>query len=318
MTTSNQSRLICTLTCWGVGLLAGVLALALLMILGDWRFIQGAFVGVLVFLIGGALLSWAFCRPLPGDADASQPGSAAGASAGPAAATATTASATAAAATASATAASASAAAPEATESAPAASQSAPVADTPSGEGQEPTVGASSIVKPSVPLAGQSEIDAGKGSWRYEGGDSAAESGSGDSAATAAAAATATTEEPAEAAATDSTATPDYDQDGILEGADEGTKPEMLAGPRDGGADNLKEIKGIGPKLEQLVNSMGVYHFDQIANWTPDEVAWVNANLTGFKGRVTRDNWIDQAKILADGGTTEFSRRVDKGSVYDE
>ncbi|MEM6727756.1 MAG: hypothetical protein AAF618_04590 [Pseudomonadota bacterium] len=108
----------------------------------------------------------------------------------------------------------------------------------------------------------------------------------------------------------------DFDGDGKIEGTDEGTRPAALEGPRDGGADNLKEIKGIGPKLEKLCNTLGFYHFDQIANWTPDEVAWVDANLEGFKGRVTRDEWVSQAKILAAGGETEFSQRVDDGKVY--
>ncbi|MGO4907109.1 NADH-quinone oxidoreductase subunit E [Pseudorhodobacter sp. W20_MBD10_FR17] len=94
------------------------------------------------------------------------------------------------------------------------------------------------------------------------------------------------------------------------------TKPESLASARDGKADDLKQIKGIGPKLEVLCNSLGFYHFDQIANWTAAEVAWVDENLEGFKGRVTRDNWVEQAKVLAAGGTTEFSKRVDKGGVY--
>ena len=93
-------------------------------------------------------------------------------------------------------------------------------------------------------------------------------------------------------------------------------RPAALERPRDGKADNLKEIKGIGPKLETLCNSMGFYHFDQIASWTADEVAWVDANLEGFKGRVSRDKWIDQAKILAGGGETEFSKRVEDGDVY--
>jgi predicted flap endonuclease-1-like 5' DNA nuclease len=95
-----------------------------------------------------------------------------------------------------------------------------------------------------------------------------------------------------------------------------GTKPDVLSGPRGGEADNLKEIKGVGPKLEGVLHDMGFYHFDQIANWTDEEVAWVDANLVGFKGRVSRDNWIDQAKTLAAGGDTEFSKRVDKGDVY--
>jgi hypothetical protein len=71
-----------------------------------------------------------------------------------------------------------------------------------------------------------------------------------------------------------------------------------------------------GPKLEKLCNSLGFYHFDQIANWTADEVAWVDQNLEGFKGRVTRDNWVEQARLLASGGETEFSKKVDKGDVY--
>ncbi|WP_050522767.1 NADH-quinone oxidoreductase subunit NuoE [Pseudorhodobacter wandonensis] len=95
-----------------------------------------------------------------------------------------------------------------------------------------------------------------------------------------------------------------------------GSKPEGLAAARDGKADDLKQIKGIGPKLEILCNSLGFYHFDQIANWTEAEVAWVDENLEGFKGRVTRDTWVEQAKILAAGGATEFSKRVDKGGVY--
>ncbi|WP_428516887.1 hypothetical protein [Roseovarius sp.] len=97
---------------------------------------------------------------------------------------------------------------------------------------------------------------------------------------------------------------------------DVGTKPATLDAPRGGSADNLKEIKGVGPKLEGVLHDMGFYHFDQIANWTDQEVAWVDANLIGFKGRVSRDNWIDQAKTLAAGGETEFSKRVDKGNVY--
>lgn len=107
-----------------------------------------------------------------------------------------------------------------------------------------------------------------------------------------------------------------YEGDGKQEGSAEGAKPATLSAAREGGPDNLKEIKGVGPKLEKLLNSMGFYHFDQIANWTADEEAWVNANLEGFKGRVSRDNWVEQAKILASGGDTEFSKRVDKGDVY--
>ncbi len=95
-----------------------------------------------------------------------------------------------------------------------------------------------------------------------------------------------------------------------------GSKPAALEGARDGKADDLKMIKGVGPKLEKLLNSMGFYHFDQVAAWTSNEVAWVDENLEGFKGRVSRDNWVAQAKTLASGGETEFSKKVEDGDVY--
>jgi NADH-quinone oxidoreductase subunit E len=80
-------------------------------------------------------------------------------------------------------------------------------------------------------------------------------------------------------------------------------RPEALAAPRGGKADDLKLILGIGPKLEMLCHRLGFYHFDQIAGWTSEEIAWVDSNLEGFKGRVTRDKWVLQARILAAGGT---------------
>ena len=120
----------------------------------------------------------------------------------------------------------------------------------------------------------------------------------------------------AEAAAAEAASTPDYDGDGVHEGTEEGIRPAGLDAPREGKADDLKLIKGIGPKMEKLCNSMGFWHFDQVAAWTDDEVAWVDANLEGFKGRVTRDAWVAQAKVLAGGGETEFSKRVEDGDVY--
>ena len=90
-----------------------------------------------------------------------------------------------------------------------------------------------------------------------------------------------------------------------------GTEPETLDEPINGQADDLKKIKGIGPKLERLCNMMGFWNYAQIAKWSDDEVAWVDENLQGFKGRVSRDEWVDQAKILADGGETEFSKKFD-------
>ncbi len=76
------------------------------------------------------------------------------------------------------------------------------------------------------------------------------------------------------------------------------TKPRMLAKPRRGKADDLKLISGVGPKLEGVLNGLGVWHFDQIAAWTKAEIDWVDDHLK-FKGRIERDEWIKQAKKLA-------------------
>ncbi|MEQ6203211.1 hypothetical protein ABMC88_09135 [Sulfitobacter sp. HNIBRBA2951] len=81
----------------------------------------------------------------------------------------------------------------------------------------------------------------------------------------------------------------------------EASKPEGLSAPRGGTADELQLIHGVGPKMEGMLHNLGYYHFDQIANWTAAEVAWVDDNLEGFKGRVTRDKWQPQAKVLARG-----------------
>ena len=76
--------------------------------------------------------------------------------------------------------------------------------------------------------------------------------------------------------------------------------PERLDAPREGGADDLKKIKGVGPQLEGLLNEMGFWHFSQIAAWGPGEIAWVDSRLK-FKGRIARDNWVAQAAELAGG-----------------
>ncbi len=82
-----------------------------------------------------------------------------------------------------------------------------------------------------------------------------------------------------------------------------GRKPEGLTEARGGQPDDLKRIKGVGPKLEKLLHSLGFYHFDQVANWSAEEVAWVDENLEGFKGRVTRDKWVEQAAQFATEST---------------
>ena len=65
--------------------------------------------------------------------------------------------------------------------------------------------------------------------------------------------------------------------------------------------DDLKQISGIGPKLEQVLNGLGIWTFDQIVAWTPQEVAWLDDYLQ-FRGRIERDSWQAQAKTLANAG----------------
>jgi predicted flap endonuclease-1-like 5' DNA nuclease len=69
--------------------------------------------------------------------------------------------------------------------------------------------------------------------------------------------------------------------------------------------DDLELIAGIGPKLAQTLNELGVYRFEQIANWQVSDVERVDTHLN-FSGRIDRENWIEQAKALAIGGRDEY------------
>jgi predicted flap endonuclease-1-like 5' DNA nuclease len=157
------------------------------------------------------------------------------------------------------------AAAPVAEAVAPAA---APVA--------EAAAPAATVVKSGTLLEGEQELAARKGSWTYQPAPEAAPAQKAKAKAEPKAKAAPKAKAPA--------------------------KPATLTAPRGGAPDNLKEIKGIGPKLEAMLHGMGFYHFDQIAGWSAAELAWVDENLEGFKGRASRDNWVAQAAVLARGG----------------
>jgi NADH-quinone oxidoreductase subunit E len=92
--------------------------------------------------------------------------------------------------------------------------------------------------------------------------------------------------------------------------AAKGDGPERLTAPRNGKADNLKEIEGIGPALEKLCNELGFWHFDQIASWSDADVAWVDANMRNFKGRIVRDKWVAQARLIVGEGLEAFRVRA--------
>jgi predicted flap endonuclease-1-like 5' DNA nuclease len=94
-------------------------------------------------------------------------------------------------------------------------------------------------------------------------------------------------------------------------------RPRGIAAPRDGKPDNLQRISGIGPKNEGVLHSLGFFHFDQIAAWTDEQVAWVDDHLQ-FNGRIVREEWVKQAALLAEGKEVEFERLYGTGGLKDD
>ncbi len=88
-------------------------------------------------------------------------------------------------------------------------------------------------------------------------------------------------------------------------------RPVGLASPRNGVPDDLQRIRGIGKRIEQRLNRLGIFHFGQIAAWTPAEMRWVAQQLA-FPERIEWDDWIGQAVILASGGDTGFIKSADR------
>ncbi|MBD3663568.1 endonuclease [Sulfitobacter sp. TSTF-M16] len=250
----------CTITCWGIAVLAGIAVMAMLMVIGDWDIVPSIFVAGIVALVLGAVLARFICSAGTArqDLEAVRAGTQ-GAQAAKAAATADR---------------------PNGTPEAPPSAQK--VDTTP--VGLVDAGAANAAVKPSKALAGQDDLATRKGEWKYE---NPGQAGPGK-----------VIEEKSRAG------------DPSNSDADE-REPEILVTPRDGGPDDLKLISGVGPKLEGTLNELGFWHFDQIANWGDEEINWVDARLT-FKGRIRRDDWVDQAKTLAAGGETDFSKKKKK------
>lgn len=90
-------------------------------------------------------------------------------------------------------------------------------------------------------------------------------------------------------------------------------KPEPAAAAPEQ-ADDLRKIKGVGPKLVGLLKEQGITSFAQIAAWDDADVERVDATLGRFAGRITRDQWVEQAKLLAQGDQTAFSAKFGNDS----
>lgn len=88
-------------------------------------------------------------------------------------------------------------------------------------------------------------------------------------------------------------------------------RPKGIAEARDGKPDDLQRISGIGPKNEKVLHTLGFFHFDQLASWTPQQISWVDDHLK-FNGRIGREDWVEQAKLLASGAFDEFESRFGK------
>jgi predicted flap endonuclease-1-like 5' DNA nuclease len=93
--------------------------------------------------------------------------------------------------------------------------------------------------------------------------------------------------------------------------------PIGLPAARNGRADDLQRISGVGEKYERTLNALGFYHFDQIAAWNASEMDWMDDYLQ-FNGRIRRENWIEQCELLATGQEEEFARLYGTGGLRND
>ena len=334
----------CSTGCWALAAGIGLITFVILMIMSGFSFFAALFLGLLVFVLSGLLFNWLFCA---GNDDAASTTTATSSTSAPAAAAASgAAAATPAAATPASTetsdavkskttlagedelasrkgdwkyegdaasdaSASADAEAPAASATAEPAAAEASAASVSTSTAAAP---AATPVKSNTTLAGEEELASRKGEWKYEAPAKEKAPAKKPAAKKAPAKKAAEKKPAANKAPAKKAAAPEAAP--AAAATDAGTKPAALKKPRAGGADDLKMIKGVGPKLEEMLHSLGFYHYDQVAAWKDAEVAWVDQNLKGFKGRATRDAWVEQAKLLAAGEETEFSKRASKDGTY--
>lgn len=90
------------------------------------------------------------------------------------------------------------------------------------------------------------------------------------------------------------------------------TRPAQDDSALDDEIDDLTRIKGVGPKLRDLLNSLGVTSFEQIAGWSAEDITRIDAQLGRFEGRITRDSWVEQARLLSAGDTAAYEGQFGK------
>jgi predicted flap endonuclease-1-like 5' DNA nuclease len=314
----------CKKTCWMIGAAAGLVVAAWLLLVAHLGFLGAVFLGLMTFGLFGGFLSWAFCgpdmaqgtgqvdKPAANDTVSSAPvSSEAVAPEAPAVAVpaAVPASATpAAAAPAAAVMSSAPVAEPKAEAPKPAApkadakkaaaakAKAAPVKAKEAVPAVAPATKAAPKPKAAKAVAAPAEKTAPV---------KAAAKPAASKAAVAKAAAPKVAAKPAaKPAAAKAEAAP------VAADTAAGKKPKGLKAARRGKPDDLKLIEGIGAKLEERLNEWGVFHFDQIAAWGDQEVAYADNNVPRFKGRASRDKWVAQAKLIVSEGVEAFLERA--------
>lgn len=85
--------------------------------------------------------------------------------------------------------------------------------------------------------------------------------------------------------------------------------PAAESATRDASQDDLTRIKGLGPKIAKMLHEQGIDRFEQIAAWSDEDVARIDASLGRFQGRIERDSWVEQAKMLASGDASAFNEK---------
>lgn len=273
----NQNSLECNAICWGIAAFVGFVSMVMLYMLADFGALQAIFTGGLIGTLLGLVLSIFVCRGQKAAHDLAADEKPAQRYARQAAED---------------------KARREGTPMAAPASASASAA---AGANPNPSF----AMKPSQDLPGQAELSERKGEWSY----------GADNTTPSSFASVPDAEAPAEPApetkkpAAKKKAAPAKKAEAAPAAA--GDAPTLYTSASDGPADDLKLISGVGPKLEQTLNEMGIWYFKQVAAWVASDIAWVDERLR-FKGRIERDDWMSQAKILADGGETEFSKKKKK------
>ena len=305
---SKENNTECMITCWGVAAFAGVVAMIMLYWMADFGAIQAIFTGGLIGTVLGVILSLTVCSSQTAAADLASEDKPAARYAAEAeerkaarlAAMETGTVGTAVAGTAGIVAGAAGVAAGTAGAVAGTAGTTPGSAGETTGVSPTATSAATTVGGPEAGTIPADALDtsAPAGNWTGVHSTTAEQAPAGLMSTPAKAA-------PKKKAATKAKAAPKAK---ATAAATKDDKPAlMLSTARDGGADDLKLISGVGPKLEQTLNDLGVFHFDQVAKFKKKDIAWVDERLR-FKGRIERDDWMSQAKVLAKGGETEFSK----------